>query len=480
MRKLDEYIGQMQHLPSADSVASHATGPTNQSETYDAVIATTPFQETLTLDEMAGYNPNAGILWPGAIIQGKSLGQGTLAPVPVAHGQETISISNVSPDGVDPTTIRYSTTIKEPTFATVDTGRQQLVGQKLKPSAKLTYTMDQLYSLEQGLLKVGMDAHYLSSSVKAQLSSEDYEKKTNLIAKFVQEYYTVSVEPHSGASFFASGVTVDSLTPYSDPVTNPLTYVQGVTYGRMALLIVSSDEKYSDLKQAVEAAYEAGTAGGSGSYDKRKQSIVQHSQMKLLVFGGDPKDAVKVVGADTATALPAFRQWITAAAQTPDIASGVPISYRVNYLKDSQIARLSFTTDYKRVEVSLFPLLVDWKITFRTTKDDKDGDSMLSVSVTGPRGTVADWGQHGEDKWENGSTHEIDLQNRIPLRATDLNRANLRFHLGTNGDDRWDFDFTIEARNTRTGETWSASSGAEWLSDENQTLNKHLPGLNNY
>jgi hypothetical protein len=476
-RKLQNYVDLMAHLGEMAQY-DRPKGPPVETESGVNHIKTTPFEASLTFDEMAGFNPNAGVLWPGALVQGGSLRTGNLAPIPVAQAAETVVISNVSPTA-GTQNVRYAEFVDHPTYGSAEAARQKLVAQALAPNAKFSYSASQFYSVDDAMLRVGASASYLGASIKAQLESESYKSKTNLIAKFTQEYYTVAGEPRSVTNFFAKGTAPESLKRFSDPVTNPITYVQSVTYGRMALLVISSEYSYDRLKKAVDAAYNSMSGGASGSYTNELQSIVENSEMKLIVFGGDAGAALQVVAADAAHALPAFQAWITNNGKPLEIKTGVPISYRISYLKDSQIARLSFVTDYQRVEISPLPQLVDWKISFNTANDNKDDDTMLSVSIDGPNGPVAHWDQNGRDEFGNGSTKDINMTRDGILLVRDLGKANLHFHIETNGDDHWDFSFTIQARNTAGG-NWVKSSGSEWLSESNKTLNKHLADLSNF
>jgi hypothetical protein len=53
-------------------------GNSSVTEANDYTITRTPFRTTLTVEELAGLNPNVGVLWPGALIQTASLKSGVL------------------------------------------------------------------------------------------------------------------------------------------------------------------------------------------------------------------------------------------------------------------------------------------------------------------------------------------------------------------------------------------------------------------
>ena len=56
-------------------------GNPTYTEANDYTITRTPFYTTLTVEELAGFNPNVGVIWPGALIQGNSIKTGVLAGI---------------------------------------------------------------------------------------------------------------------------------------------------------------------------------------------------------------------------------------------------------------------------------------------------------------------------------------------------------------------------------------------------------------
>jgi hypothetical protein len=133
-----------------------------------------------------------------------------------------------------------------------------------------------------------------------------------------------------------------------------------------------------------------------------------------------------------------------------DIQLGVPISYRVNYLSDNQIAKLSFTMSYHHVDTSPIPQLTSWVITFHTEDDDKDADTGLLVEVIAGGTVVAHYAGNGE-KFANGSSIPKQLDQDRVLFYRDAQQVQLHVRIDPNGHDTWDFSYTLTAKNSGGG-----------------------------
>ena len=329
----------------------------------------------------------------------------------------------------------------------------------------------QFFSLDHAMMQLGASASYLGSSIKAQLNSDKFSSQSNVMVAFTQEYYTVAAEaPSSPISYFGGAVTKETLQPYADTSNNPVTYVQSVTYGRLALLLATLSVSYDDLERSISAAVRFATGSADAHYDDAEKKIVTQSDVKLLLLGGKP-DAALVLIPTTQEALTAMANWLNQPiTNTPkDIQLGVPISYRVNYLRDNQVARLSFTTSYDRVQSSPIPQLTNWTITFNTANDDKDDDTALLVEVRAGGTVIAHHSENGE-KFDNGSTKTRRLDQDRILFARDAGAVQLHIRIDPNGSDTWDFSFTLTATNTGGGPGYVKSRHMT-LSDDNRDGN---------
>jgi hypothetical protein len=453
--ELRAFISGMEHLPTQTD-GSVESSP-QISYDGDNQITKKHFNTTLTVTELAGFNPNIGVIWPGALVQGVSLKGGVLAPINVKRSPATLVLSTLGIPAEDGKTHQVSCDVQNPKASTVETARSSLVQNGFIVPAKLAQVFKQFYSLDHAMMQVGASASYLGNSVKAQLDSEKFVSQANLMVAFTQEYYTVAMEaPTSPVSYFGDGVTVKDLKDYADKTTNPIGYVESVTYGRMALLMSSSRESYSTLRRALDAHIQWSTGNADAHYSDEEKKIVRESEVNLLLLGGSPAKGLRLIPT-TDEALKAVAEWLkNRVAKPEDIQLGLPISYRVNYLKDNQVARLSFTTSYDRIDVSPIPEYTDWNIAFNTADDDKDDDTALHVEVTSGGYVIAHHDENGE-KFDNGSSKSRGLNKDRRLFVKDAGDIKLSISIAPNGNDTWDFNFTLTARNSGGGPNYVKS-----------------------
>src|SRR4051794_15062862 len=75
-QQLNEYLRGL--TATSHSGGKNETKAGTESTTESGLTRTTtaPFDTTLSVDELASFNPNSGILWPGSIIAASSLETG--------------------------------------------------------------------------------------------------------------------------------------------------------------------------------------------------------------------------------------------------------------------------------------------------------------------------------------------------------------------------------------------------------------------
>jgi hypothetical protein len=159
--------------------------------------------------------------------------------------------------------------------------------------------------------------------------------------------YTISFaddEMAEPADFFSSDVTEADFQRQRDNGTmgpdNLPCYVQSVTYGRMLVYTMTSTEATSarELQLAVQASY--GAWSGDGQVDSRQQQLLQNSTIEVQVFGGTQEDQLDAI--KTAIRNGDFTAFLAPVPAT----TAVPLSYRINDLRNRQPAVIGDATQY--------------------------------------------------------------------------------------------------------------------------------------
>jgi len=168
-----------------------------------------------------------------------------------------------------------------------------------------------------------------------------------VVVKLFQPMYTISfaddalAEP---ADFFDDSVTEENFAAQVSLGTmgpdNQPCYVQSVSYGRMLVYSATSStaQSSSELKLALEASY--GAYSGSANMTQRQRDLVSNSSIEVQVFGGTQEDA-------TSTIRDIIRSGDYSGFLRPVPATtAVPLSYRINDLKNRQAAIIGDATKY--------------------------------------------------------------------------------------------------------------------------------------
>lgn len=411
----------------------------------NSCLVESKYKKELTLDEIASFDPNSQALWPGALVSGKSVENGVLTPVILPRDKVTVSIQGA-------TSVVGKQKI-EASPSDSDKARVQMLGKGFEPAAKYSFNVKEFYSLDDAMLSIGARASWVSGNVSASLVRADYKERRNFIVSFVEQYYTYTVDP---GSVMLSDKALKKLPLDINPSTNPLAYVASVTYGRRALLFVSSSYEREVVKEALSAAASWATGSAGVDLDAKSQKILQESELKLLVWGGKHFPAVLVIAAkDLRKAL---YEHLSKAIGVEGVRYGVPISYRLNYM-DHSVMRLALATEYERVDNAKARLIGNWRAQLQTTSDDKDHDSMLTLRIRRVSDDVilSQWSQGGEEKFPNGDTRTKDLSSfNIPNAG--VSGLYGQVCIRTNGKDNWDFNVSFIG-DISDGGQYTASSG---------------------
>lgn len=299
----------------------------------------TNYSLTKVPEKFVALNPNADVLWPGSLIQGKSMASGILDPIPVKRAPGTITLTLASGGGGP-----FHKTMPVASLANaLEAENAILAAYDGATPAKFSYSFESIYSSEQ--LAVAVDANVKGTnwSAAAALSVDKKDEKSRVLIQFSQEYFTMAFDPPQGAAgVFDPSVTAADLAPYTQ-AGNPPVYVSGVTYGRMFYILFESSASQIDLDTAVKGSY-SGAISADLSVQAKWKSTINSATVKSYGLGGNAAEAIgAVTGNDQFTKIQKF---LTTGANFDKANPGVPISYTIRNLTDASQVRLALTTEY--------------------------------------------------------------------------------------------------------------------------------------
>jgi hypothetical protein len=276
-------------------------------------------------DEQIVLNPQTDVIYPGALIKGESILDGSY--VPISAKRRPITISTSLTGGA-----KVFIEVNEPRLSSIRTAINSLMNQNYDvPPANMGFSIEQAYSETQ--LKLSLRASYSGVvDVSGGFDFSNKKIKTRLVAKFIQNYYTIDMDlPASPADLFEGSPAAAVFGTYM-----PM-YISSVTYGRMALFTIESELSESEVRSYLQGAYASINASASADFNTLSAS----STMKVYVLGGSGADAgMTVDGFD------AFKAYIKSGGNFSKESPGAPVSYKLRYISDNTIGRIVFAASY--------------------------------------------------------------------------------------------------------------------------------------
>lgn len=327
-------------------------------------------------NEFALLNPWAGVLWPGALIQGGSLrGKAVPSSVPLREKRKPgrLILQVVGGNGklgdekwYKECPMRESEVIQ---------AQNELIRQFLtsKTHADYTISVSSVYSREDLKVKAGVHLKGFGGQLDAAFAGSWNEEKSHVLVKIVQKFFTISYEDPDGGfrGVFTDDVTQQELAPYTGN-GNPICYVSSVSYGRVYYLLIESSEDSRDIEVCAAASYgERANVDGA----LKQSEVLKNSKITVCQYGGNAAEGMKTTMQYSHEELLKFLD--EGSEFGPDNV-GAPISFTVKHLYDNSPVHMVNTLEYDYTQTTFVPdnannlyLIID-DITFEGTFSDSD------------------------------------------------------------------------------------------------------------
>lgn len=388
-----------------------------ESEDDDYYYTKTDYYAAAGFNEQMVLNPTYDVIYPGALVKGESILDGTYTLIPAIRNPITISTSLTGSDIV-------SIEIEDPKLSTTREAINKLMTQEYDvPPAHISFDIHQAYSEEQ--LALNLQASYKGKklNINGGFSYNSSEQKTRLVAKFIQSYYTLDMDmPQKPSDLFAEEIDSTFFGTYA-----PM-YISTVTFGRLALFTIESTLSEDSVRAYLNGSYKKISASASLEFDR----LVATSDMKVYILGGSGEDASSVIDG-----FEAFKSFIKNGGNYSKSSPGAPISYKLRNIKDNSIAMLVYAANYSIV--SKIPKEFEYNITIAGKKikhtgvfDDKNKltcteypnqqelSGSIKAEVKGMANEVELWQYYGGywgvtyDDWKELDQDAISYNNTNP------------------------------------------------------------------
>jgi hypothetical protein len=356
------------------------TGETTGSDNSLYTCTTTPYSITKNPQEIAIHNPDAAVLWPGALIRGRShLQTGSLELLAISRDKRAPLGISVQGGGVLGIPGGVSTVVQQPVGSTIREGINQIVVNTLGADVAVgagasSFNSVESHSSTQALLNLGLDARYLGAAASGRLNYSRAANQHTYTAYFVQRLFTVAVDlPERPSSFFADNVTAADLQSLGISDDNLPLYIDSVSYGRILMFTFTSSDSRERIAAALEFSYNSPVGGVDGFAEAELRQTLSNARIEIFALGG-PNTGVQNLIRDGN--LAAYFEAPLAINQVE------PISFTIRNLNDNRLARVANTTDYEVREcqpmTADLPQPIHW-----WTADDTVDDAVGEVSLGG-------------------------------------------------------------------------------------------------
>lgn len=305
---------------------------------YDCTV--TQYTLESSPDKIVTFNPDAGSLWVGSLLQGQGYvnGIGSLTELPIRERAPVTLFISLLGQGV-------TKTVDVPSGASVQQAVADLVLQAKQQNtpvpAVIDYKKQVTNSSEEFMLKLGFSVKYMATSVKGKLDVNRKANETTVMAYFIQNAFTASlVTPQTPADWFSSDFSMNDLKDQENQGRigqgNLPVYVSDISYGRILMVSLTSSDSETDIKAALDFSY-AGGASVDVTTEAKYRRILGSAEIRVTSIGGDDAAVLSLIkdgNLDDYFSAPA------------DLATMRPISYQIRDVAGNRTAKFGETTTY--------------------------------------------------------------------------------------------------------------------------------------
>jgi thiol-activated cytolysin len=304
-------------------------------------------RRTVSVEDGSGtfplFDTAADVIYPGSLLQGKSLSNATPDPIVVARAGGTISYN------LNNGNLLSSFEVDEVSKSSIQNGMNSIIANagEVVP-ANFQLDILQIESESQLALELGIDVDTFTTKVSADMSFSQEKQFNRTLVKLTQSYYTMSFDlPTSLEAIFAPSVTARQLGMYVGP-DNPATFVSSVTYGRIFYMLVESTSSRQEMEAKLNVAYGAFGNSVEGDLGVSAMQELNDLKVKVIAYGGDAAGTFRLAG-ETSIANIANKL-----AESTDVRAGLPLSYVVRSVeRPDQIVGTHLATEYDVVDCEL-------------------------------------------------------------------------------------------------------------------------------
>jgi hypothetical protein len=361
---------------------------------YPYTCTTTKYSVTQTPEKIVMFSPDIDILWPGALIQGRSYSEGFsvgsldgLVLEPEYRAPITLRTDVIVQCDTPPCNSRV---IENPDGAKVMGAINDIIVDATQDNVPdrtdTDFRMEEFTSDSQFALKLKVSARYLKFSAAVGAEIQTSVKKTTVGVVLWQKMYTAFVDPPPTGkpeAWFTEAFTPDVLQGliadgYMNQTDNIPVFISSIVYGRMMLFSFTSTENEEYIRTQLQASYDGVVGNTKVDLDVRREQMFKSAVIHVTSIGGPAAATAAMISSGD------WRQFFSVGAE---LSTAAPLVYTFQTLSNlPRTAKVVEATEYNVREC-----------TPRRFVDNGDGTV-----------TDNDTGLMWEKKTTDGSVHDVN------------------------------------------------------------------------
>ncbi|MCL1034957.1 thiol-activated cytolysin family protein [Elizabethkingia anophelis] len=311
--------------------------------------------ESVVLNHLNRY------VFPGSLLMGNSIQDLNYKPVFASLNPITVSLS------IPAINQNTAITITNPSLsATRAAVYNYLKTADFTQNGQLSYSIEQFSSYDE--LKVAFGSNVNSRNLFGKNSSSTnveegmIARRTGFYVKFYQTSFTLDMDVPNGSLVKDNNFDSEGIEPV---------YVSSISYGRMGILAIETNEKAEDAKRIINETFNKLFYKKQTNFSQEEKSFIEGADFNLYLVGGDGSTA-----SQSFKGYEAFVNHVSQGTFSKD-QPGVPIFCSYSYLKDNSPVKTKFKFDIKRPP--LYVKLVKENIRTINTRNGKYTNADLKI-----------------------------------------------------------------------------------------------------
>lgn len=282
--------------------------------------------ESVALPELARY------IYPGSLLMGNSIQNLDYKPIAATLNPITVSLS------IPALNKKTAITIDKPALSATRAAVQDyLQTADFTQNGQLSYSIEQFSSYDELKVAFGSDVNtrtlFGKNSSSTNIEEGMISKRTGFYVKFYQTSFTLDMDVPNPSLVADNNFDSGRVEPV---------YISSVSYGRMGVLAIETNETASNAKRIINETFNKLFYNKSTNFTQEEKSFIDGSDYNLYLIGGDGKTASQ--------AFQGYEAFVNHVSQGTFSKSqpGVPIFCSYSYLKDNSPVKTKFIFDIKK------------------------------------------------------------------------------------------------------------------------------------